>query len=182
MNGGYVKPKKSLKYNTGATSALVMAGVCCGRVAMWHCVPNGRWSGEAASNMYGGPLKKALTKTWPTKRTWRVLEDNDPTGFKSNKGKAAKVSAHIEPLEISRRSPDLSLCDYALWQEINRRMRQQELTWPKTKREARQDYFLRLKRTALRLSKSFLEKSVGDMRRRCQLLYKAKGYHFEEGH
>ena len=47
------------------------------------------------------------------------LEDNDPTGFKSNKGKAAKVSARIEPFEISRRSPDLSLCDYALWQEIN---------------------------------------------------------------
>ena len=92
------------------------------------------------------------------------------------------MSAHIEPFEISRRSPDLSLCDYALWQEINWRMRQQELTWPKTKREARQDYLLRLKRTALRLSKSFLEKSVGDMRRRCQLLYKAKGYHFEEGH
>ena len=61
-------------------------------------------------------------------------------------------------------------------------MRQQELTWPKTKREARQDYLLRLKRTALRLPKSFLEKSAGDMRRRCQLLYKAKGYRFEAGH
>ena len=110
---------ESLKHNMGATSALVMAGACCGRVALWHCVPNGRWSGEAASNMYGGPLTKALTNTWPTKRTWRVLEDNDPTGFKSNKGKAAKVSARIKPFEISRRSPDLSLCDYALWQEIN---------------------------------------------------------------
>ena len=61
-------------------------------------------------------------------------------------------------------------------------MRQQELTWPKTKSEARRDYLLRLKRTALRLPKAFLEKSAGDMRRRCQLLYKAKGYHFEEGH
>ena len=60
-------------------------------------------------------------------------------------------------------------------------MRQQELTWPKTKREAREDYLLRLKRTALRLPTPFLEKSVGDMRPRCQLLYKAKGYHFEGG-
>ena len=32
--GGYVKPKKSLKQNAGAASALVMAGVCRGRVAM----------------------------------------------------------------------------------------------------------------------------------------------------
>ena len=61
-------------------------------------------------------------------------------------------------------------------------MRQQELTWPKTKREARQDYLLRLKRAAHRLSKSLLEKSAGNMRRRCQLRYKAKEYHFEEGH
>ena len=182
LSGGYVKPKKTLKCYSGAASALVMAGVCRGRVAMWHCVPNGRWSGEAASNMYGGPLKKALTKTWSTKRTWRVLEDNDPTGFKSNKGKAAKASARIQPFEIPRRSPDLSLCDYALWQEINRRMRAQELSWSKTKRETREDYLLRLKRVALRLPKSFLKKSVGDMRRRCQLLYKAKGRHFEEGH
>ena len=61
-------------------------------------------------------------------------------------------------------------------------MRQQELTWPKTKREARQDYLLCLKRAALRWSKSLLEKSAGNMRRRCQLLYKANEYDFEEGH
>ena len=89
--GGYVKPKKGSKHNTGAPSALVMAGVSRGRVSMWHVVPGGRWSGEAAAAMYSGPLAKALSKAWPGKRSWRVLEDNDPTGFKSNKGKIAKV-------------------------------------------------------------------------------------------
>jgi hypothetical protein len=39
----------------------------------------------------------------------------------------------------------------------------------------------RLKRTALRLPRTFVEKSIGDMRRRCRLLLTAKGHHFEEG-
>ena len=38
----------------------------------------------------------------------------------------------------------------------------------------------RLRRTAKRLPASFLNKCVGDMRRRCQLLRAAKGKHFEE--
>ena len=110
------------------------------------------------------------------------MEDNDPTGFKSNKGKAAKAAARVQPFVIPPRSPDLSLCDYALWQEINRRMRRRESTWPKARKESREAYLLRLKQTALRLPKAFLEKSVKDTRRRCQLLHKAKGHHFEEGH
>ena len=137
LSGGYVKPKKTLKFNPGTPSTLVMAGVGDGRVLMWHTVPNGRWSGEAAAEMYSGSLQKALSKAWPTKRKWKVLEDNDPTGFKSNKGKAAKAGAGIEPLVIPKRSPDLSLCDYALWPEINRRMRRQGLTWATGKRESR---------------------------------------------
>ena len=28
---------------------------------------------------------------------------------------------------------------------------------------------------------SFIDSSIGDMRRRCQRLYAAKGHHFEEG-
>ena len=181
LSAGYVKPKKSLPQNTGAPSALVMAGVCRGRVAMWHVIPSGRWSGDAASTMYRGPLKSALSKAWPAKRRWRVLEDNDPSGFKSKKGMVAKTDAGIVPFEIPRRSPDLSLCDYALWTEINRRMRRQEQHWRSGKRESRSDFLRRLRRTASRLPKTFLEKSIGDMRRRCQLLLQAKGHHFEEG-
>jgi transposase len=179
LSGGYVKPKKSLKFNTGAPSTLVMAGVGQGRVFMWHSVPGARWNGQAAANMYTGSLKTALEKAWPEKRKWSVLEDNDPTGFKSNKGKSAKAGAGIVPFQIPKRSPDLSLCDYSLWTEVNKRMRRQERKWPKGKRESRDGYMARLKRTAFRLPKSFVEKSIGDMRRRCRLLLAAKGHHFE---
>ena len=73
------------------------------------------------------------------------------------------------------------LCDYALWKEINCRRRRQERSWAAGKVETSKQYLVRLKRTAMRLPRSFVEKSIGNMRRRCQLLFKAKGYHFEEG-
>ena len=43
-----------------------------------------------------------------------VLEDNDPTGYKSQKGKDAKPAAGISILEFPMRSPDLSVCDHAI--------------------------------------------------------------------
>lgn len=110
-----------------------------------------------------------------------MLEDNDPTGFKSRLGKEAKKRVGISIFQIPKRSPDLSVLDYAVWKEINKRMRQQEKLWPKSKRESRDGYASRLRRTALRLPRSFINASIGDMRRRCQRLFEAKGHHFEEG-
>ncbi len=85
------------------------------------------------------------------------------------------------PFEIPRRSPDLNVCDYALWTEINKRMRRQEHQWAHSKVEKREQYLARLRRTAQRLPESFVRRAVGDMRRRCQRLLAAKGGLFEEG-
>ena len=60
-------------------------------------------------------------------------------------------------------------------------MRQQEAKWPKSKRESREQYIQRLRKTATSLPKKFVEDSVGDMVRRCNRLYNAKGKLFEEG-
>lgn len=181
LSKGYVKPKKGAKVNTGGPSASIVAAVCRGKVSMWHEVPRGHWNGGAAADMYTSHLAPSLATAWPDKRKWRVLEDNDPTGFKSRKGVQAKRDARIEPFEIPKRSPDLSLCDYALWQEVSERMRRQEARWPAAKKETREEYLARLKRTARRLPERFLLDSIKDMARRCQRLYDAKGYHFEEG-
>ena len=83
--------------------------------------------------------------------------------------------------DIPPRSPDLNVCDYSLWAEVSRRMRRQEKAWPAKKRETRQGYLARLRRTALRLPAAFVNKSIGDMARRCQRLHAAQGKHFEEG-
>ena len=56
--------------------------------------------------IYTGPIQRALKKEHPCARPWRVLEDNDPTGFNSKAGKqrrgrqASKASAF--PIGASR--------------------------------------------------------------------------------
>ena len=126
-------------------------------------------------------LLAAMKKRWPSNKSWTLLEDNDPTGFKSKKGIIAKRQAKLKVFEIPKRSPDLNVCDYALWKQVARIMRRLEKRFPKGKRETRKQYLDRLRRAARNLPKSFIDHSIGDMRRRCQCLYAAKGGYFEEG-
>ena len=181
LDAGYVKPKGALNYNTGARSLLILAGVGNGRMLMWHQVPNSRWNGKAAASMYQTSLLPALKAAYPGRKRFQILEDNDPTGFKSKKGIAAKRTARLDVLEIPRRSPDLCVLDYAIWSEINRRMRRQEQKWAKGKRETRAQFAARLRRTAMRLPKDFIAASVSDMKRRCERILEAKGGLIEEG-
>ena len=97
------------------------------------------------------------------------------------KGEAAKKESGIEVFRIPKRSPQLDVCDYALWAEINKRMRQNERRWNANKKETRGAYLKRLRRTALRLPKTFIDKSISNMKVRCQRLLGAHGRHFEEG-
>lgn len=55
--------------------------------------------------MYTGPIQRALKKKHPRARSWRVLEDNDPTGFKSKAEEAAKRAAGIQVFSIPKKSP-----------------------------------------------------------------------------
>ena len=78
-------------------------------------------------------------------------------------------------LEIPKRSPALNLCDYALWAEVNRRMRVQGQNMPVSNRESRAQFLDRLQRTALRLPASLLNASAKHMKVRCKRLVGAKG-------
>ena len=73
------------------------------------------------------------------------------------------------------------MLDYAIWAEVNKRLRKQEAKWPKGKKETRASYIKRLKLTIRSLPKDFLLSSIKDMARRCQRLHEATGYFFEEG-
>ena len=181
LEAPYVKSAKNLKYNTGVRGVKVLAGVGCGKVLVWEYLDGKRWNGGEAAKMYEGPIRKALDRAYPHRKSWTILEDNDPTGFKSSKGLKAKSAAGIKVFSIPQRSPDLNVCDYALWAEVNKRMRRQEEKWSADKRETRKHYLARLRRTALRLPTSFIEKSVGDMTVRCKRLRAAEGKHFPEG-
>ena len=87
------------------------------------------------------------------------------------------------PPNVQRqRSPDLNVLDYAVWKAVNRKMREQERRMAKSKRETRAEYTKRLHRAArLALSPELLNKSIVAMKRRCRLLFEAKGGYCQEG-
>ena len=93
----------------------------------------------------------------------------------------AKAESKIRVFHIPKRSPDLNVMDYAVWAAVERKLREQERKMPPSKRETREDFEKRLDKTARNLSKTFINKAIADMKRRCSLLSKAKGGLFEEG-
>ena len=148
---------------------------------MWHEV-KGRWNGAAAAKMYAGPLRRALEKAHPTVRgSWRVLEDNDPTGYKSGRAEAAKKEVGIQSFNLPKRSPDLNPLDFSLWAEVNKRMRAKEQDWPKSKKESRKEYLARLRRAAMSLPPEYINRIIGALERRTQQVTHAQGGHFAEG-
>jgi len=75
----------------------------------------------------------------------------------------------------------LNVLDYAIWSAIMRDMRKQKAAFHQSKKESREEYLQRLQVVAKKLPKTFIEASVGDMKRRRQRLYEKKGDLFEEG-
>eukprot|EP00973_Karenia_brevis_P092088 12410694-Karenia_brevis.AAC.1 len=112
-----VKPKSKSNIKFPAKGITVTAAAINGKIRMWDYV-QGHWNGQAAADMYKGPLAKALRKAYPAEAAkatpkWLVLEDKDPSGYKSSKGMAAKDAVGISADELPRRSPDLNVLDYA---------------------------------------------------------------------
>ena len=180
LDEAYVVVPKHLRFNPGCKAVRIAGGVGNGKMILWHNYGT-RWSGSKAAELYAGPVLQGLKGQWPRKRTFQVLEDNDPTGYKSKLALAAKQKHRLRVLALPKRSPDLNVMDYSIWKAINRKMRAQERRMPRSKRESRDEYIRRLARAAKSLSPGSIRKACMNMKRRCELLYQAKGGHFEEG-
>ena len=74
----------------------------------------------------------------------------------------------------------MNVLDYSLWHAINERMREQERSFDEKKKETRESYLARLRRTALGLPSSVVKKAVMDMHRRVRLAVAAMGGVFLE--
>ena len=181
VSAGYAKPNTTLKENTGQKGVMVTCAIGAGNVLMWHVVP-GQWNGRAAAAMYSGPLRKCLLREFPDRvGNWRVLEDNDPSGYKSRLGNAAKAASSITAMSLPPRSPDLNPLDFSFWADVTRKVREHERAWPKSKREARAAFLARLRKTAMSMPEEYIEKIIGAIAGRCQKVIGAKGGHIVEG-
>ena len=180
MRPGHVKPSPKLHLSLGTKGISKMGGIGGGRVLVWHTIEGG-WSGSKAAELYTDVVQPALRTRYPRTKHFCILEDNDPAGNRSKKGLQAKADAHLDVLRIPKRSPDLNVMDYAVWSEVERRMRAQESKWADTKTETRAAFERRLDRTARALPKEFIDKSIMDLKRRATRLSAAEGGLFEEG-
>ena len=190
VRGAYQKkgsmPKHWLvKPSSGANKAKfpgirVTAAVIKGKIRVWKYT-DGKWNAKAAAEMYKHALAPALKKAYPDhKGPFTIIEDNDPTGYKSKLGIAAKKDARIIVDCLPKRSPDLNVLDYSLWHEINVRLRKQERSFRKEKRETKEEFKGRLRKTAMGLPASFVKAAVGSMKRRCAKIADMNGDLFTE--
>jgi len=141
----------------------------------------GSWCGAQAEEMYIKHLAPALRKSYPSAKEFLIVEDNDPTGYKSGLGESAKLDTKISRLPFPKHSPDLMPLDYGFWTEVNKRLRAQERNFAKSYCETRKHFVARVRRTIIRMPEEFLRKLIGAMQRRSMLVKDAKGKHFEEG-
>ena len=87
--------------------------------------------------MYKGTIATALQEHFPDSRKLTILERNDPTSFRSKAGLRAEEKSGLTALQIPKWSPQLNMCDYALLNEVENRMRRQEKTFAPDFRESR---------------------------------------------
>ena len=146
------------------------AGVSGGRIVLWHYL-QGNWNGGKAADLYNGPIYDALVKHRGLKRGYRILEDNDPTGYKSSKALAAKAAKGITTIDFPRYSPELNPLDFSLWDEILRRMNKSEPNGV----ENLSQYKKRLRLTALRLPERVVRAAVAAIRERAAMVVRAGG-------
>ena len=161
--------KKRHRMNPGG-SVNVCAGICDNKVVLWEYLGK-RWCGETAADLYKGPIAKVLKKLHGEQPKYRILEDNDPAGYKSSKGEKAKKALGIEPIEFPKYSPDLNPMDFFLWSDIEKRMSANAPSG----RETVKAFKKRLRLTALRTSSATIEKAVEGVKSRADAIYHADG-------
>ena len=131
---------------------------------LWHFLPKGKWNGSVAAETYRGPVHRALKTYRGQKRKYVVLEDNDPTGYKSRAAEEAKAELGICAMEYPKYSPDLNPMDYFLWSEVQRRMDKQSAPANKSQKA----YKVRMRRTAFAIPRSVIQRAVAGIKARAQ--------------
>ena len=170
--------KRKGKEREGASGRVPMIAAVCGPARkMFVHKFKGSWCAKEAETMYKN-LKAFLSKNYPGRKRWLLVEDNDPSGLQTKRAKRAKAACGFTSIGLPKRSPDLSPMDYAVWDHIVSKMRAAEKRM--RKKESRKAHIDRLVRTIKNVDKAFLKKTQRSMRRRLQQVLRATGGLIEE--
>jgi hypothetical protein len=122
-------------------------------------------------------LYKALRQHRPlrgSKKFWRIVEDGDPSGFKSRAAVELKKRLRIHTLDLPAYSPDLQPLDYTLWHQVQGAV---EATAERCKIKSAVVYRQVLRSTALKLSPLRVKGALKSMYKRIRAIVAAKGSH-----
>ena len=124
--------------------------------------------------MYEKHLLPALKRTHGTLDMYRIVEDGDPTGYQSSKGRAAKRAAKIGSWQLPPRTPEWMPLDYSLWATIESKAL--AAAGPK---ESKASYTRKLHKAAKGLSVAYVKKACGSMKKRIKGTLDAGGNHIK---
>ena len=148
----------------------VTAAVNSSGIVFWHETV-GRWNGQAAATMYS-ELGLALKNQFPTKKSFRVVEDGDRKGFQSGAGIESKRKNKIESWKLPPRTPQWQPLDFSLWTDIDKRM-----LAGKTGPESKVAFLKRLRRVALATDVGLVKRCLASIRNRIHETVQSKGKH-----
>ncbi len=175
LEPNYTKPNpKRNRRNLGGLLQ-VCGGIRNDRIVLWKYI-EGKWNGDVAAKIYDEDIRKLFKRLCPEKASPTIVEDNDPTGYKSSKAIAVKKRLKYNIMSLPRSSPDLNPLDFSIWTDIERRMMK---TGPKKRRETVHEYKIRLRKTAMTTSRALVRKAVANMHERAVAIYHAKGNHID---
>ncbi|CAK0808495.1 unnamed protein product [Prorocentrum cordatum] len=166
----FTKPKGNRNRVNPGAKVHVAAAIVNNKVRVWHYLPT-LWCADAACDFYAGVLAPALRRCRKGRRAFRILEDNDPTGYKSKKAVDCKRGLKITPIKFPKYSPDLNPLDYFLWAEVNRRMAEQSAP----ANESQSACKARLRRVAMGIPKSVIRAAVAKMKTKAAEVVVAEG-------
>lgn len=170
LQPGFTRPgSEKHKFNPGG-QVHILAGICGDRIVLWEEI-HGRWNGQQAQDMYTGPIKRVLERLRPGKRSWLILEDNDPAGFKSSRGMRGKAASKVKTIDQPAYSPDLNPLDFSLWAAVHKKTLD-----ARPKAETKHSYKARLRKVALQMPRPFVRKAVQNIKKRAQQIFDAEGY------
>ena len=99
------------------------------------------------------------------------MEDGDPSGYQSNKGKEGKKNARISSLQLPPRTPQWQPLDFSIWNEIEGR------ALKNVEKHTKKSYLKRLRRIASGLPVKYVKDCCEAMHGRILSTKQAKGKH-----
>ena len=104
-----------------------------------------------------------------------VIRDNDPKGYDSGAGLQAERDCYVPVVPLPKRSPNVMPLDFTFHHTLKAVLKEETKNWAPNITETRNDFKARVLAAYASLTEEQIKKGCGDMKRRLQSMYDARG-------